>query len=128
MVTIKNKSFASEEAEQMALIRWCQYHPELRNYMFHVPNGGFRNVIEGVKFSRLGVKQGVPDLWYPVPKKSYHGLVIELKRMDRKNTKNGGLTPTQKWWIENLNEMGYLAVVAYGFEEAVSVIKNYIED
>jgi hypothetical protein len=59
----------------------------------------------------------------PVPAKGFHGLYIELKR-------TGGtpcdVRPEQSAWLEALNGHGYRAVVAYGWEEAVGLIKAYL--
>lgn len=59
----------------------------LKNIRWFPPaNGGSRNLIEGAKLKRLGVKTGVPYVIPPIAKQSSHGLVIELKRIDGKIT------------------------------------------
>jgi hypothetical protein len=114
----------SEATEQMAVVAWCErnkdIYPELQ-LIFHVPNGGKRNAIEGAKFKRLGVKAGVPDLCLPVPKKDYHGLFIEMKYG------KGRLSKEQSKWIEELSKQGYMCRVCNGAEEAVRVINEYLE-
>ena len=69
----------------------------------------------------MGVKSGVPDLMLPIPSKGYHGLFIEMK------AKGGRVSITQKKWIDALNTMGYLAVVAHGWEDAKCLILDYLQ-
>ncbi len=72
------------------------------------------------KLKAEGVKAGVPDLCLPIANDDYNGLFIEMKAA------KGRVQPTQKQWLEDLNENGYLAVVCYGFEDAKKVISNYM--
>lgn len=113
----------SEASEQINIISWCELnknkYPELM-WIFHVPNGGTRNIREASNLKKQGVKAGVPDLFLPVAKHGYHGLFIELKYGNNK------ATPKQREWIIELNKQGYYAIVCNGFEEAKSVIEKYI--
>ncbi len=113
----------SEATEQEQVMLWCSYvairHPEL-NLLYHVPNGGSRNEIEAANLKRQGVKAGVPDLALPVARNGYHGLYIEMKFGKNKASEK------QKWWIEQLQEQGYKAVICYGAEEAIETLKAYI--
>lgn len=116
MINIKG-----EAIEQCKLFSICRYIPECR-YLFHVPNGGSRNAIEAKNLKRQGVKAGVPDLFLALPNKKYHGLFIEMKYGKNKPTSY------QKEWIEYLNSVGYLAVICYGAEQALDILKKYIND
>jgi len=42
-------------------------------------------------------------------------------------SKNGRLSPEQKWWIANLSNQGYYCRSAYSFDEAVATITQYLE-
>ena len=114
-----------EAQAQAALFEWAVYarakYPELL-LMFHIPNGGSRNVIEARNLKAQGVRAGVPDICLPVPRGKYHGLFIELKRK-----RGGRVSEEQQGWIAALNRVGYLAVVCYGFDDAVRTIKGYLE-
>ena len=68
-----------------------------------------------------GVKRGVPDIILPIPRGSYHGLMIEMKR-----ERGGVMTEEQKWWIDQLVEQGYSASVYHGAESAIKTIEWYI--
>lgn len=110
----------SEDDEQRQLIQWCRTDPRLQ-YLFHIPNENTTGIKWGIRNRQLGVKSGVPDLMLPIPAGSYHGMFIEMK------TKAGKTSPNQDKWIEALNTFGYLAVVAYGWEEAKCKILDYLK-
>ena len=74
-----------------------------------------------IRNRQLGVKKGVPDLFYPVPSGGYHGLFIEMKAA------GGRVSPDQERWIQCLNGFGYKAVVCYGWEEAKDAILGYLQ-
>lgn len=83
-------------------------------------NGGKRSLSEGVRFKRMGVSAGYPDLTIPYPFKGYHGLYIEFKRPD-----GGTVSPEQTKWLNFLNAQGYYAKVAYGCEDAKAIFADY---
>ena len=88
--------------------------------MFHIPNESVGGQGWLVRNRQMGVKSGVPDLMLPIPARGYHGMFIEMK------TKNGRLSNDQKRWLDILNTFGYLAVVAYGWEDARCQILSYL--
>ena len=114
----------TEAQEQKALFEWAEAaqgkYPALR-YMFHIPNGGSRNMIEARHLKEQGVKAGVPDIFLPCPNTINMGLFIELKRRER-----GTVSKAQAMWIFELNSAGYRAVVCKGWEEARDEIIRYL--
>lgn len=93
--------------------------------------------------TRLRSSRGLPDLFIAHPflrakslgdgeYKSYHGLFIELKKEGTKIfTQKGGLVSDkhiQEQWeiLERLKALGYHAVFACGYNEAVKVIDEYL--
>ena len=113
-----------ESQEQAALFQWAQMsmarYPALE-WMYHIPNGGSRNVIEARHLRDQGVKAGVPDICLPVPAGRYTALYIELKRPD-----GGKVSENQQRWIAALNRVGCCAVVCHGWDEARRVIEEYL--
>lgn len=115
----------SEAQHQANVVKWSQQlhirsqWPELA-LLFHIPNGGTRDAVEGKHLKQQGVKPGVPDLCLPVPSGRYHGLFLEMK------TDTGRASEAQKWWIEHLNAAGYFAQVCHGWESAVQTIEWYL--
>lgn len=114
-----------ESDEQRLLFEWAAWqsnaHPELR-LMFHIPNGGSRNPIEGRHLKEQGVKPGVPDIFLPVARHGAHGLFIEMKRSE-----GGLLSRFQSAMIELLMLNGYRCAVCHGYEEAKRVIEEYLK-
>lgn len=114
----------SESQEQINLFQWANLQfckiPELK-LLFHIPNGGKRNIVTARRLKAEGVKAGVPDLFLPVPRGGFHGLFIEMKAGKNKTTEK------QDVWIADLKQQGYKVVVCYGCEEAITEIKKYLK-
>lgn len=123
---MKMQNILTEAQEQTLLFEWIQYssskYPELR-LCYHCPNGGSRNAIEAARLKAQGVKAGVPDIFLPCARGEWHGLYIELKRR-----KGGRVSEEQREMIRLLIEQKYKAVVCYGWEEAKTVIVEYMND
>ncbi len=118
------KIYLSEHQEQcMFFEELAIRYPEVRKVSFAVPNGGKRDKGVARKLKKEGVTAGVPDIFIDWPNKKYHGLRIELKRVRAAKPKT---EPNQKIWIANLNKKGYYACVAYGAEEAIKIVKEYL--
>lgn len=100
-----------EHREQAALFAWAaaaeERHPALA-LLFAVPNGGARSAVTGARLKAEGVKRGVPDIWLPVARGGYHGLVIEVK------AGKGRTTNEQRRWLAALTAEGWLALVCVG--------------
>lgn len=112
-----------EAVEQEFVVKWAsmQSHPALK-WLFHIPNGGSRNIAEAAHLKRMGVKSGVPDLFLPYPVGDFHGLWIELK------ADKGRVMGSQREWIEYLRSQGYAAYVCRGAEQAINCIQLYLSD
>ena len=95
---------------------------ELHGLYFHVPNGGFRDVREGMKFKGMGVLAGTPDIvnMYNVP------CGIELKMEYRRNLKNGGLSDNQVKIHKHWRAAGREVYVVYNAEEYLWVLENKV--
>ena len=123
MTDRKRTHVQREAAEQEALFQWAAYlsaqYPEL-SLMYHIPNGGSRNVAEAANLKRQGVKAGVPDICLPVARHGFHGLYIEMK------AGNNRPSEYQSQWLKSLGEQGYQSVVCYGWREAADVIGAYL--
>lgn len=121
----------SEGSQQKALMVWAALniskYPQLK-YLFHIPNGGTRNLREAVELKAQGVKAGVPDLFLPYaniteqnPSSGYFGLFIELKVKPNKPSQE------QLEWMAALESYGYFTKVCYSWEEARDILIKYLE-
>ena len=115
----------TESQEQIDLIQWCKRnmgkYPELEK-IFHIPNGGKRNIQTAMRLKLEGVKPGVPDLFLPVARRGYHGLFIEMKRI-----KGGSISKDQNKWEIWLTAEGFAWVRANGFHHARRLLKGYLK-
>lgn len=125
----------TEDALQESIIKWRdeighKIHFAIK-WLHHIPNGGKlagRNrteiIVNGVKRKKLGITKGIPDLFLPYPSKTkyfnYNGLYIELKVGDNKQSKE------QLEFEKYCNEVGYLYLVKYTKESAITAILNYL--
>jgi hypothetical protein len=117
----RKKRRRDEEVEQEKFFVWLDQNGIIA---FHPRNGGSLNPIEGAKFKRLGVKRGVPDVCLPLVAAPYHGLYIELKKIDGKLS---DLSEEQAWWLKFLQGQGYKAEVAFGFLHAKQIVEEYLK-
>lgn len=116
----------TEAQEQIEIIRWwrqecCLGFQFWSNALFHIPNGGGRHIIEATRLKKEGVVSGVPDLFLAIPRGSFHGLWIELKR-----TKGGSIKPEQREFMAFLRGQGFCAFVCKGALAAKELIYNYL--
>lgn len=118
----------TEAQEQEWVLQWADAMIELNErpllrMLYHTPNGGLRDKATAMAMKRAGEKAGIPDLFLPVARGGHHGLWIEMKRSDRSNH----ATPDQEWWIEQLRQQSYRAVVCYGAAAAIAEIEDYLD-
>ena len=113
----------TEEQEQMALIAWAQLwagtYPEL-GLLAHFPNGGSRHIVEAVKFRRMGVLPGIPDLVLFAARHNYHAWLGEMK------SAKGTLSAHQKKVIGALRKAGYFVGVFRSWTEARDSLLWYL--
>lgn len=115
---------ASEQVEQIALIKWAKLH---HIPLVHIPNEGPRLAHHGANLVRMGLSKGFPDLFMPEPRGGFFGMFIELKQ-DRhysESEKKKISWIQQVEWIIYLNEHGYFARVIFGWREASELITMY---
>lgn len=121
----------SEHSEQALVISWANRlqntYPELR-WLHSSLNGIFipapRTVVARIinHMKAEGMKKGIPDLFLPVARRSYHGLFIEMKRDD-----GGVISSEQKAFMQFAEEQGYLDKVCFGYDEAVETLEWYLK-
>lgn len=134
MTNIQVKS--SEHSEQASFFDWLynfklREHPEIQPLFFSVPNGAYlsgngkQRAMQMHKLRGEGLMPGVSDTLFLSGRGGYLGLAMEFKTPDRKSEKNGGLSEAQQEFLRSGRTEGYLAVCAYGAEDAAFVANNY---
>lgn len=114
----------TEGEHQTMVFEWANLHakkyPELE-LLFHIPNGGYLlSPRSARRLKEQGLKKGYPDIGLDIPRKKFHGLRIELKKI------GGRLSKEQIWWIDQLTAQGYFVPVCFGADAAIDTIKNYL--
>ncbi len=112
-----------KESEHQKLIwKWAKRHPICCDFLFAIPNGGTRHIKEIANLKAQGLRPGVSDLFLAYPSHGYMGLWLELKK-DRQ----AYLSEQQIIWLDRMLQVGYQAQVAYGYEEAIKFIEEYLK-
>lgn len=106
----------TEHEEQRIFVQWFRrkYSPVR---IFAIPNGGFRSRATAGRLKAEGVMRGIPDLFVPE-----WNLWIEMKRV-----KGGRLSPDQVNWKQYLEEIGNTVFVAYGAENAMELVDDFVD-
>lgn len=112
----------SESALQIQCIKWFDLqYPAFSNHLYHIRNGGsMKSAREGMKFKRMGVRKGIPDLFLSMPTHEYHGFYIELK-------KRGGKPSAEQ--ISNgyaYFDLGYKFSIIDSLEEFINEVSHYM--
>lgn len=118
---------ALEHQEQAALFQYAaiQARNDPRWSLLNASQNGLpaSSIHQARQAKACGMKKGFPDVALPVPAGGYHGLFIEMKR---KGGVPSDVSPEQREWLARLNEQGNLAVVAFGWAQAVEQIQQYL--
>jgi len=98
------------------------------NLLFATLNGVRLPIGLAVKMKKAGNKPGVPDILLDVTLRAPDGnIVCPGLRIELKREKGGVLSPSQKWWHQQLTEMGYRVEVAKGAQAAIKIIEEYLK-
>lgn len=126
-----------EAAEQTALFEWAGLAPhpylpgKIGDYLIAIPNGAhMANPRHAALLKAQGMKPGVSDIFLACPVQGWGGLWIELKKrredFDYPSQAKQAVSQQQQDWIARMNQVGYIAQVAYGWEEARQRIEGYL--
>ena len=89
----------------------------------HSANEGSRSsALEGRLLKLAGVKAGFPDIviFDPPPNKpSFKGAALELK------SESGSLSGSQKQWLDDLSNRGWLCACSHGLDEAIDILESW---
>ena len=76
----------------------------------------------------------LPDIWIAEPRKSYKGLFLEVKKKDTIIYKKDGTIRADKHLqaqeniLHILQQKGYLALFVVGYDNAIAILKYYLND
>lgn len=120
----------AEEGVQAAVAQYLRVcYPDA---IFNSDLSGIRLTMnQAVKCKLLRSSKSFPDMIIYEPRRGYHGLFLELKKLGEKVRKKDGTLVAdihireQAEMIENLKKRGYYATFAVGFVEAKDIIDWY---
>ena len=126
-----------EAQEQIAVVEWAALapHPSLPgkvgDYLHATPNGGYKlSPALAKKMKRMGLKAGVSDLFLATAVAPYHGLYVEMKKQrqhfDCNSSIKAAMRASQVEWIDRMTLAGFHGSFAYGAEEAIAIIEEYL--
>jgi hypothetical protein len=113
----KNYIESTESMEQQGFITWFRLKfPEV--LIFHIPNGGFRNITTAQRLRKEGVVPGVPDLCIPG-----WNCWIEFKRV-----RGGVISNEQERIIKYLENIGHSVIIGYGATDASKKLLDFLNE
>ncbi len=121
----------ADQAEAYSNHEWREYYipqcvgePRLEwLHAIHNQRDG-NNAIAGAKAKAEGVKAGVADLFLPFSMFGYHGLYIEMKKV---NGSDKDLKPEQREFRDYALDQSYQFKVAFGWKQARAVLLEYLD-
>lgn len=108
------------QAQCVAWFAW-QY-PYLHGLLFAIPNGGHRVKAQAGKLKAEGVLPGVADIFLALPNPLYHGLFLECKLPEGKQSKE------QKLFEAAVVIRGYQYIIFRSVEQFQQIIKQYLNE
>ena len=115
----------TEREECVAFWGYCQRVLKLGFSIFHVPNEGIRETWYTKALIAIGLTPGVLDYVILIPNAKYHALLIDMKRSNERHKKKNA---NQEAFIENALKQGYYACYAYGFDDALKIYTDYVNN
>ena len=115
----------SERQECLLFWEYCQTKLKLGLSVFHVPNEGKRDEWYAKALKAIGLTPGVLDYIFLKPNHKWHALIIDMKRRDERSKPKKA---TQEAFIENAMKEGYYATYAYGFDDALKIYTDYVNN
>ena len=113
----QEQAFQKETAK---ILKKALYNAGLPQLGFHTANERKAKVQEHARLKLQGVLSGVSDWIILIPRKGFHGLVIELK-------KSGGTADdNQKTFMNGAAGQGYLVVLINDLETFEETINAYL--
>ena len=93
-----------------------------KGLLFAIPNGGRRNIQTAAFLKKEGVTAGVADMFLCIPNIEFHGLFIEFKVDNNKQSE------TQKQFEVLVTKQNYKYVVIKSIDDFITLIKNYLNN
>lgn len=93
--------------------------------IYHIPNEGKRDEWYAKALINIGLTPGILDYHYIPRNDKYLGLWIDMKRIDQRGKAKD---VDQERCIEMLLKNGHYATYAYGCDDAINILVNYVNN
>lgn len=102
-------------------MRWFRLQwPNLARNLVSIPNG-YKTSLSQARIAKAeGLVAGAADLFLFYPSGEAHGLAVEMKTMEGRQSDN------QKLWQEAVERYGYKYIVCRSFEDFVRQVTEYL--
>lgn len=115
----------TESQIQQAVIRWwAMAYRGLgvadERLLYAYPAQGKRSPANAARMKAEGLRAGICDMFLAVPRGTFHGLFIEMKKP------GGRLSPEQAKMIQLFVSQGYYVTVQDSFVGAKNLIEHYL--
>jgi hypothetical protein len=123
---VDGKRALTEYQEQGLVIEWWFHAHSTYGLpvfsLFSIPNGAYlaSGYMGAAMLKKAGMRPGAPDLFLAVERPAYNGFFIEMK------SANGRPSPEQEQFGKYLGGACFKFMFAYGAEQAVAAIKEYL--
>lgn len=121
-------SLQPETREQMAVIQWARLQAKANpekypglDWLHCSLNGVKLTAVQARIAKAMGMKAGISDLFLPVKRGEFSGLVIEMKAGKNKPTQE------QLDYLNHMASQGFAAMWCAGAVAAIDTIKAYYE-
>jgi hypothetical protein len=94
--------------------------PQYRGLLYHNYNNP-PNKVRGAVLKGMGLRKGVPDLFFALPINGKPGFYIEMKKP------KGTLEPEQRKYRDRLKKVGYSWELCRSLEEFKKIITKYLD-
>jgi hypothetical protein len=116
----KRKNKSPEHEIQVRVVKLLKSMPS--QPLFSSTVGGVKVALHTARrMKEAGYNKGIPDMLIFEPKGDYIGLAIEIK------APKGKASAEQVWWVDNLRNRGWKALICRGYEECEQEIKKYFQ-
>lgn len=136
--TSQRRNKKEEEGVQLLVARYLKkYYPHVR-FISDYAAGLKLTQNQAAKRKAMNSGRGWSDIFIAYPSRGYHGLFIELKKDGvaiyvSRGPRKGELVADEQIQIEavfikEMNDLGYFARFAVGYQKAVKLIDWYMEN
>lgn len=120
----RKKGSPEGRIQSQCFVHFHNTYPEYRGLYFAVPNENSRadsNSATGAIRRAMGVTAGVSDSLMLIPRGKYHGLCIEYKREDGRQSR------VQVEWQRKVEAQGFRYEVVRSLEQFKELVREYLE-